>query len=138
MKRLVTQGASSASPAAMTRTASNRRSAVTSLSRKRLRAGAKRVVHVPVQIERRQHEDARPIGSFSSRATRPAKCTSPAKASVISPEAATGWRCLTTALARSIAASAACRAGELAEQAALSTIKALAVTMSSRWVYHGP
>ena len=76
-------------------------------------------------------------GSFSSRATRPAKCTSPAKASVMSPEAATRWRCITTGLARSAAASAACRAGALAEQPALSTIRALAVTMSSRWVTTG-
>src|SRR3979411_1648889 len=61
-------------------------------------------------------------GSFSSRATRPAKCTSPAKARVISLEAAPGGRCLTNWLARSGAVSAARREGALDEQATVTII----------------
>src|SRR5260370_12461752 len=57
MRRGVTVGARSASPAATTRTASKSRSAVTSLSRNPL-APARSVVDVLVQVERGEDEDA--------------------------------------------------------------------------------
>ena len=77
-------------------------------------------------------------GSFSRRATRPATWTSPANANVMSAEAATGWRCVMTGLARS-AVVAACRLGALLPQAAASIAsRALVVTMSSRRITTDP
>src|SRR5579864_5271971 len=67
-------------------------------------------------------------GSFSSRATRPAKCTSPAKANVMSPVAATGRRCLTIALAPAAARFGAWGPGALLEQAAVSAIRAVMIS----------
>jgi hypothetical protein len=75
--------------------------------------------------------------SFKSRETRPAKCTSPAKASVTSPEPANGWRCSTTGLVRSAAVFAACPAGALAEQPAVSTIRTPAMPISNHRVTTG-
>ena len=67
-------GASSASPAATTRTASNSRSAVTSLSRKPLAPGAQRVVDVLVEVERGQDEHPRARLAGGRRAAGSPRC----------------------------------------------------------------
>ena len=62
MSRRVTFGASSASPSATTRTAASRSSGSVSFEQEAARAGAQRLEHVLVEIERREDQHPRRRG----------------------------------------------------------------------------